>query len=269
MLAASIIAATLSSPLAPTTVWGSTYVFAQLGPYGNLDCFGGNTIDLTLDLLLQGTSDSLICIDGSFSTQAIAEARIDLQPTEFTMHINGWGEAVGDSDVHAFSRHDVNATMELDLTENRRIRVDWFMHSVGLAYVQLELQRIGDVGGPNDLSEPIIDRAVSTYIDPIMIDGVDVLFMPQGRWRIRLLSTHQAMYSKPGFMHGFARTNHLATFIPLGDVDGSTAIDVEDILLLLSQFGTCTTTCLGDLDGDGAVNVTDLLQVLADYGQSV
>lgn len=183
------------------------------------------------------------------------------------MHVNGWGEAVGSDEIAAYSRHDIDATIDLELHADSRIRVDWFLFGAGLASVQLALQRIGDIGGPSDPSAPIIDRVVSTYIDSIMLDGIDVLFMHQGRWRIEMHSTHHAMYTKPGFMHGFARTNHAAIYVPLGDVDGSTVVDVQDVLVLLSQFGPCTEHCLGDLDGNGAVDVTDLLQVLGDYGQ--
>jgi hypothetical protein len=268
ILALALVTTALSGgSLEPTSVWGNIYVFTQLGEWNNADCFEGHTTELTLDLLLNGASDSLICIDGSYSSQAIAETRVDLQSAGFSMQLNGWGEAVGGDDVAAFSRHDIDATMEVDLKADTRLRVDWFMLAAGLATVQLKLTRVGDIGGPDDWSSPIISRTISSYIDPIMLDGMDVLFMPQGRWRIRLYSTHQAMATSPDFMHAFARTNHEATFIPLGDVDGNTVVDVADLLLLLAQFGPCAG-CQADLDGNGEVDVTDLLQLLADFGQS-
>jgi hypothetical protein len=40
---------------------------------------------------------------------------------------------------------------------------------------------------------------------------------------------------------------------------------VEDLLLLLSEFG-CTTGCEGDVDGDGAVSVADVLALLGVFG---
>jgi len=51
----------------------------------------------------------------------------------------------------------------------------------------------------------------------------------------------------------------------LSDVDGSGAIDVLDLLALLSAWGPCET-CPADLDGDGLVGTLDLLILLADYG---
>ncbi|MDG2423283.1 MAG: multiheme c-type cytochrome [Phycisphaerales bacterium] len=44
------------------------------------------------------------------------------------------------------------------------------------------------------------------------------------------------------------------------DMDGD--VDVDDILLLLADFG-CTGSCTGDVNDDGVVDVTDLLELLA------
>ncbi|HCZ08200.1 MAG TPA: hypothetical protein DHV07_03620, partial [Flavobacteriales bacterium] len=49
------------------------------------------------------------------------------------------------------------------------------------------------------------------------------------------------------------------------DVNGSGLVDIEDILLVLMNFG-CSNTCIGDLDGDGTVTVADGLQVLGAFG---
>ena len=48
-------------------------------------------------------------------------------------------------------------------------------------------------------------------------------------------------------------------------VNGSGLVDIEDILLVLMNFG-CSNTCIGDLDGDGTVTVADGLQVLGAFG---
>ena len=53
------------------------------------------------------------------------------------------------------------------------------------------------------------------------------------------------------------------------DINGNGAIEVSDVLLVLSDFG-CETGCnpLTDLDGDGAITVNDLLTVLSSFGES-
>ena len=46
------------------------------------------------------------------------------------------------------------------------------------------------------------------------------------------------------------------------DADG--AVNVTDVLSVLSAWGTCS--CIEDIDGDGLVNITDILLVLGDWG---
>lgn len=48
------------------------------------------------------------------------------------------------------------------------------------------------------------------------------------------------------------------------DLDQDDEVAVDDVLILMSQWGD--SPALGDLDGDGSVGVTDLLAVLAAYG---
>ena len=52
----------------------------------------------------------------------------------------------------------------------------------------------------------------------------------------------------------------------LGDFDGSGAVEVTDLLELLSAYGTVCEECAADLDNDGTVQVTDLLNFLSVYG---
>lgn len=49
------------------------------------------------------------------------------------------------------------------------------------------------------------------------------------------------------------------------DINGSGLVDVEDILIVLTQFG-CSGGCAGDLDGDGDVDIADGLIVLGAFG---
>lgn len=47
------------------------------------------------------------------------------------------------------------------------------------------------------------------------------------------------------------------------DLDGSGVIDLADLNIVLSAFGTGNT---GDINGDGLTNLVDLNQVLASFG---
>ena len=50
----------------------------------------------------------------------------------------------------------------------------------------------------------------------------------------------------------------------MGDANGDGVVDVNDILLVVSDFG-CTSNCAGDVTGDGAVGAADILIVLANW----
>ncbi len=50
------------------------------------------------------------------------------------------------------------------------------------------------------------------------------------------------------------------------DLNGSGLTEVQDILLLLADFG-CTSNCDADVTGDGASSVQDVLAVLAAFGE--
>lgn len=51
-----------------------------------------------------------------------------------------------------------------------------------------------------------------------------------------------------------------------GDVNGDGYVNVDDLLVVISQWGPCPG-CSGDLNGDGVVGVDDLLVILAHWGQ--
>jgi len=53
-----------------------------------------------------------------------------------------------------------------------------------------------------------------------------------------------------------------------GDLDGSGAVDVDDLLSVISAWGACPdpADCPSDLDGNGAVDVNDLLAVIGAFG---
>lgn len=47
-----------------------------------------------------------------------------------------------------------------------------------------------------------------------------------------------------------------------GDINGDGQVNVDDLLQLLSEYGTCNGGCASDLDGDGDTDVNDLLLLL-------
>lgn len=54
------------------------------------------------------------------------------------------------------------------------------------------------------------------------------------------------------------------------DLGGNGAVDLEDLALLLSNFGNCGSIFsppFGDIDGDGCASLTDLSILLANFGQ--
>ena len=53
----------------------------------------------------------------------------------------------------------------------------------------------------------------------------------------------------------------------LTDLSGNGLTEVQDVLMLLADFG-CLVNCPGDVTGDGASNVEDVLAVLAAFGAS-
>jgi len=50
-----------------------------------------------------------------------------------------------------------------------------------------------------------------------------------------------------------------------GDADGNGTVDVNDILLVINDWGFCSS-CPGDIDGNGSVDVNDMLVVLGAWG---
>ena len=49
------------------------------------------------------------------------------------------------------------------------------------------------------------------------------------------------------------------------DVDGN--VDIQDLLILIAGWGTCTDNCSGDVNDDGEVNVNDLLILISAWGE--
>lgn len=52
-----------------------------------------------------------------------------------------------------------------------------------------------------------------------------------------------------------------------GDLNGSNKIDIEDLLIVLSNYGKSGKGVKGDLNGSNKVDIEDLLIVLSNYGK--
>ena len=52
-----------------------------------------------------------------------------------------------------------------------------------------------------------------------------------------------------------------------GDTDCSRNVNIDDLLVALAEFNTCTSNCAGDVDGNGTVNIDDLLIIIENWGQ--
>ena len=50
-----------------------------------------------------------------------------------------------------------------------------------------------------------------------------------------------------------------------GDLDGDGSVGVNDLLILLANWGPCEGDCPADLDGDGVVGFSDLIILLANW----
>lgn len=51
-----------------------------------------------------------------------------------------------------------------------------------------------------------------------------------------------------------------------GDLNFDRKVDVDDLMLVIGDWGTCTGDCKGDVDGTGAVDVQDVLNVIQNWG---
>ena len=51
-----------------------------------------------------------------------------------------------------------------------------------------------------------------------------------------------------------------------GDVTGDGNVTTEDLLLVLSEFGTVSAADVGDVNGDGSVTTADILELLSSFG---
>lgn len=51
-----------------------------------------------------------------------------------------------------------------------------------------------------------------------------------------------------------------------GDADATGFVNIEDLLVVLSEFGSCPAGCAADFDDDGDVDIDDMLVVIGNWG---
>ena len=214
------------------------------------------------------TDDASCLLDDARFADASAEVGFLLNEDGFTATFGGQGHADG---AETFNRHDVTTYLELGFTVDTRLRVDWTMEAGGLGSAWFQMRRLGDIGGELDVSPAVIDRSISSYIEPLSEQGQDVVFIPAGRWNLRLISNHQASGDwEEGFQQSWSACTHSASIVALGDVDGDGAVGVVDLLAVIAHWGVVEAddadARLADLDGNDTIDVNDLLRVISDWG---
>ena len=50
------------------------------------------------------------------------------------------------------------------------------------------------------------------------------------------------------------------------DINSDGAVDVTDLIAVITEWGPCNDACTADIDANGAVDVGDLVQVILAYG---
>ena len=67
------------------------------------------------------------------------------------------------------------------------------------------------------------------------------------------------------------QAKNLTLVFPLdceGDLDGDGLVNINDLLIVLSDYGCIGDGCEGDSDNSGVVGIEDILNVLAAFGDS-
>jgi hypothetical protein len=54
----------------------------------------------------------------------------------------------------------------------------------------------------------------------------------------------------------------------VGDINGSSAVDINDLVQVITHWGPCPppSLCPGDVNGDGVIDINDLVMVVTHWG---
>ena len=134
------------------------------------------------------------------------------------------------------------------------------VESDGLAFFSLVVYG-DDVTTPED--EGLVDGD-AFVLELHDVSTGDVILFSQGATFDGWTNTNGAPLS--GWTDPYQTLNFVGPDACPGDFDGSGAVEVADLLGMLSTFGTACPGCATDMDGDGMVQVSDLLNLLSVYG---
>ena len=104
----------------------------------------------------------------------------------------------------------------------------------------------------------------------VELDGVTVTLMNENDFIIEAGTSGCLGCTNPSGCNydEFALIDNNTCELVLGDLNDNQYVEVNDMLVLLSQFSTCNPedNCVADIDLDGYVTVNDLLLLLGNFG---
>jgi hypothetical protein len=164
----------------------------------------------------------------------------------------------------------------LDLTAgNITISYDYFLrltNTDGSDWIKVAISSNGDAGPWTNLVTHSTDGGLSWRhheLDQTDLDNAGVTLTSNMKLRFRAIDAGAASINESG-IDAFSVTSFSCSAPDPceGDADGDGDVDITDLGIVLSQFGTSGGGLQGDVDGDLDVDITDLGIVLAAFGSS-
>lgn len=226
----------------------------------------GHEVNLTYWLQGSPVADDVVIDVGNFT---IGDG------VEF-VHEAPWGPLTTKID---FTHDSIIWSWTIDNTNND---VDYWVYSIPAVFNNKQFTFLGDSptiygASMNNLSSSVgwvgaADLWEETY--PKTEAQVDLLYLdPNSPERVYLDNDSTIQFNTQGF-YVLTGPNSIKTvsaeliidFTCDGDVDGSGAVDVHDLLALVASWGDCPEPCSADMNEDQIVNIHDLLALVAAWG---